>query len=538
MSSIDRPTSGDGDPDQFALREARPFPGASSDREPASAPGPAPSMEQMRAAYANAGSARDIEASAKADEDAAARGSGTGTRDPGVSESSAEGARAGGDRQGTVRGAQPGVQDGAVVPGTVVPDGDGEGPSVQADASVLASEARPPEIARAERTDIPAFPGASVDREPATSRGPAPSMDQMREAFARSSNSDELQAAAKADEAAAKEAAAGKGTVAAKPGNDAATARDVSARDPDQPTAMRPQQEMPAAEASHGDPAPPLDGNRPDTSLQNQSDARHEDAVVLDQIEDAEAEPVLEGIESAKDSVVTTRSDAAVPEADDKPVAQGVVEPQRPEAGLSPEERETGDTNASRSEVRLDNQSDDQRPVTRAEMMAMLSELEARHRAELDAVKAEQKAEHEAEIGSLKADYDAKFDELKAKVVSDAEQRGDRPQRSDMAPEHVPDDPAIGQAQEAALEQRDNSRRGSDERNAEPSRWRQLVTSERVSAVGTVANAVNAATLFGMHASPEGMASLGMAVLSLGGLGLAKIEKRRKDKKEKDGRPD
>lgn len=202
-------------------------------------------------------------------------------------------------------------------------------------------------------------------------------------------------------------------------------------------------------------------------------------------------------------------------------------------------------------------------------IQAALDGVKAEYDAKLESKLEKQKAEPEAEIEGIKAEYEGKLashesrlGELEAKAEDrqeggpgqpdrslhedvkpdavKAEQRGDRPRQGVKDPERGAEEQDRLAEQSALLGGNEAADQRSDARHddvdeAKVPRWRRVATSENVNAVGTVVGAANTAAMFAVHATPDGVVSLGLTVLGVAGLAMSKIEKPRKDKNE---RPD
>ena len=89
-------------------------------------------------------------------------------------------------------------------------------------------------------------------------------------------------------------------------------------------------------------------------------------------------------------------------------------------------------------------------------------------------------------------------------------------------------------AHSATMVEREGTNRGADGKDAEQAAWRRITSSENVGIAGTLVGAADTVAQFAMHATPEGMVGLGAMVLSLASLGLAKAEKMKAEKKQKE----
>jgi hypothetical protein len=215
-------------------------------------------------------------------------------------------------------------------------------------------------------------------------------------------------------------------------------------------------------------------------------------------------------------------------------------------------EAETGQQGDASSEASPDQNADD--PVAALEQR-MLQALERRD-AERDERDTAREAEHKAEIDRLANRLDefetrheedqAKIRELQARLepAPDSEPDGGKDpdqvkaeqQRSDRLPQSVtvPDDTGglgVSPNQDASLDARKEPRQSVDENLDKIPPWRRVVTSDNVSLAGTLAGAADTVAQFSMHATPEGIASLGIMTLGLVSLALGKFEKHGKDKK-------
>jgi hypothetical protein len=112
-------------------------------------------------------------------------------------------------------------------------------------------------------------------------------------------------------------------------------------------------------------------------------------------------------------------------------------------------------------------------------------------------------------------------------------------QRSDRLPQSVtvPDDAGesgVSANQDASFDQRESALQTGESNRAEKPLWRRAVTADNVSAAGTFGSAINTVAQFSMHATPEGMASLGLMMIGLAAFVLGKVEKHRKEKDDRD----
>jgi hypothetical protein len=111
---------------------------------------------------------------------------------------------------------------------------------------------------------------------------------------------------------------------------------------------------------------------------------------------------------------------------------------------------------------------------------------------------------------------------------------GWRPDSGNAAPDQGVDKPETVETQDPASRaaaERQNGEDPTNSRDAEPSRWRRIATSENAGIASTLVGAADTVAQFGMHATPEGVVGLGATVLGLTALGLATVEKMRKEKK-------
>jgi hypothetical protein len=86
-------------------------------------------------------------------------------------------------------------------------------------------------------------------------------------------------------------------------------------------------------------------------------------------------------------------------------------------------------------------------------------------------------------------------------------------------------------AQDTAISEHKASGETRDARDADNTRWRRITSAENVGVASTVLGAADTVAQFAMHATPEGIVGLGAMVLGVTAVGLAKLEKKRKDNK-------
>lgn len=473
---IDRPTGGDGRPDRYSEAEDRPFPGAPDNREPVPEPKGQPSMDELRVLHQRARNSADLVAMADAYEEGGF--------------AAALSVDLGGE--GTTPDARPRTQ------GEDAEDTQREGAD-PVRGGIDVQEA-PAEIVGAGGGPAPTGPDGDRDAPGDRHSGFTPDQDRWIP------HDDE--------------SADGPGTIFGRDGViDAGPSAGI--------------RESEGEEEERGD-AGAARKARPEA----QEQPRHPDGA----------------------GETASRTDGSVEESksSDQPGERDPGAEQTRERGQSVQEAHQESVPDAVGDQRMDAFEQRMQSMMEQKLQEALdgvrAEMKADYEAKLEEQKAEQKAEYEAQIESIKADYDAKFDELEAKVeggrsnadtspdrkpdgnenpdVSSAEQRGDRPQSGVNAAEDAPDS-LVSQEQGALIEGREGTDRESDANREEPGRLRRMVTSTRVGAAGTVASAVNAAAMLGVHASPESIASLGIALVGTASLGIAKLEKRRK---EKDGR--
>jgi hypothetical protein len=181
------------------------------------------------------------------------------------------------------------------------------------------------------------------------------------------------------------------------------------------------------------------------------------------------------------------------------------------------------------------------REQARAEAKADYETTVEEQQAEIESLKFEnQELRQKAEGSEAKAEDDQPDEQGSLDRPADgeadpdgvsAEQRGDRLRKRSSEPEFRPDDSAEGaQDQGAVLGGYEGTEQRAETKKTELPQWRRLMTSDNITAAGTVSGAVNTVAMFAMHATPDGAVSAGLTVFGLAALVVGKIEKHRKDK--------
>jgi len=143
------------------------------------------------------------------------------------------------------------------------------------------------------------------------------------------------------------------------------------------------------------------------------------------------------------------------------------------------------------------------------------------------------------------ADANQKIAELEAKN-DEQSTRMDRIERLLADPEKKPMDPSAGEhggdkttaavdhqkEQEAAITEHEGTRPAADTKDAHRLTWRRAASAENVGLASTALGAADTVTQFAMHATAEGVIGLGAMVLGGASVGLAKLEKKRKEQKK------
>jgi hypothetical protein len=86
-------------------------------------------------------------------------------------------------------------------------------------------------------------------------------------------------------------------------------------------------------------------------------------------------------------------------------------------------------------------------------------------------------------------------------------------------------------AQDAAIAEHEGSRQTADTKDAHRLTWRRVASADNFGIASTALGAADTVTQFAMHATPEGMVALGSMAFGLASLGMAKLEKRKENKK-------
>ena len=86
-------------------------------------------------------------------------------------------------------------------------------------------------------------------------------------------------------------------------------------------------------------------------------------------------------------------------------------------------------------------------------------------------------------------------------------------------------------AQVTAIAEHKDSDVGISNDDVQRHDWRRAASAERVGLASTALGATDTVAQFAMHATPEGVVGLGAMVLGVASLGLAKLEKKRKENK-------
>lgn len=144
-------------------------------------------------------------------------------------------------------------------------------------------------------------------------------------------------------------------------------------------------------------------------------------------------------------------------------------------------------------------------------------------------------ADQEAELKAVKEEQAARLDRIEQQLAG-----VDRPPEGTDKPEQGTDPPGASPRQDAALAERKGTYQKTDPKRADETRgarWRAVVTGENVQAAGTLVGAADTVAQFAMHATPEGVVGLGAMVLGVAGLGLAQIEKHRKERHDRPDQP-
>jgi septal ring factor EnvC (AmiA/AmiB activator) len=140
-------------------------------------------------------------------------------------------------------------------------------------------------------------------------------------------------------------------------------------------------------------------------------------------------------------------------------------------------------------------------------------------------------ADLEAELKAVKDEQAARFDRIE-QLLAGLEKRSD----DASAHEHVRDKPtatvdqqgahdAVGAKYGQAIAEREDSREGMDTSDARHHGWRRATSSENLGLANTVAGAADTVAQFAMHATPEGIVSLGLTALGVAVTLRARAEK-------------
>ena len=146
-------------------------------------------------------------------------------------------------------------------------------------------------------------------------------------------------------------------------------------------------------------------------------------------------------------------------------------------------------------------------------------------------------ADLEAELKAVKDEQAARLDRIE-QLLAGPEKRPD----DASAHEHGSDKPtvtldqqgardAVSAKYEQAIAEREDSREGMDTSDARHHGWRRVTSSESLGLANTVAGAADTVAQFAMHATPEGVVSLGLTAL-----GIAVTLKARAEKNAEKGR--
>jgi hypothetical protein len=145
-------------------------------------------------------------------------------------------------------------------------------------------------------------------------------------------------------------------------------------------------------------------------------------------------------------------------------------------------------------------------------------------------------ADQEAGLKAVKEEQAARLDRIEQQLAG-----ADRQPEGTGSPEHGADQPGAMRdpdAKSPTIAERkgtiqENSLERAEVTKASP--WRAVVSGENVGVAGTLVGAADTVAQFAMHATPEGVVGLSAMVLGLASLGLARVEKHRK---ESNDRPD
>jgi hypothetical protein len=136
-----------------------------------------------------------------------------------------------------------------------------------------------------------------------------------------------------------------------------------------------------------------------------------------------------------------------------------------------------------------------------------------------------------AELEAKNDDQAARLDRIE-QFLADSHQN----QADAGAQEHGGDKPAASAdhqtAQDVAISEHKTTPESRDVRDAEGPRWRRMSSAENVGLASTALSAADTVAQFTMHATPEGVVGLGAMVLGVASVGLAKLEKKRKENKK------
>jgi len=180
-----------------------------------------------------------------------------------------------------------------------------------------------------------------------------------------------------------------------------------------------------------------------------------------------------------------------------------------------------------------DSPSQDQRAEENAEQTASPEQQR------ISALKAENASAQQriADADQKIAELEAKNDEQAARLdrieqfIADSKKNPADSSAADHGGDKIAASSDHQTAQDTAISEHKASGETRDARDADNTRWRRITSAENVGVASTVLGAADTVAQFAMHATSEGIVGLGAMVLGVAAVGLAKLEKKRKDNK-------